>query len=59
MLGAGRGVPAVGAAASDFATALTRTVGMLLFAQMLEWYPDLPWWVAAAAALCFGAWPAR
>ncbi len=39
----------------DFATSAHATVGMLLFAQLLEWYPDLPWPVAAAAALCFGA----
>jgi ribose/xylose/arabinose/galactoside ABC-type transport system permease subunit len=39
----------------DLATSAHATFGMLLFAQLLQWGPNLPWPVAALAAIAFGA----
>lgn len=39
----------------DFSTSAHATVSMLVFAQLMQWFPNLPWPLAALAALCFGA----
>jgi len=38
----------------DFSTSAHATMGMLIFAQMLQWFPKLPWPVAALCTICFG-----
>jgi len=39
----------------DFATSAHATMSMLLFAQLMQWFPSLPWPAAVLAAMCFGA----
>ena len=39
----------------DFAASAHSTVATLVFLRVLESSPDMPWWVAAIAAICFGA----
>lgn len=39
----------------DFSTSAHATVGMLLFAQLMQWSPNMPWLLAALAVLLFGA----
>jgi ribose/xylose/arabinose/galactoside ABC-type transport system permease subunit len=38
----------------DFSTSAHATMGMLIFAQMLQWFPQLPWPVAALCTVAFG-----
>ncbi|MDR0861373.1 MAG: ABC transporter permease [Oscillospiraceae bacterium] len=38
----------------DFSTSAAASVGMLLFAQLLTWFPTLPWPVAALGTVAFG-----
>ncbi len=39
----------------DFSTSAHATFGMLVFAQMMQWFPNMPWLIAALATLIFGA----
>ena len=38
----------------DFSTSAHATVGILIFAQLLQWFPGLPWPVAMIGTLGFG-----